>query len=105
MKKENLSNLFQDLRGLGLRLGVRRARVVRGPLGQVRGAGLDVLEQGLEAVRPGSPDGDRRLRLVDEDQEALVSQSQGDASRGLAVGVAVVVIIVVVGAGRERGER
>ena len=81
--------LLEDLRRLGLGLGVRRRGVVGRALGEVRRAGLHVLEEGLEAVGARGPDGDGRLALVDEHEEALVAQGEGDAARGLADGVAV----------------
>ena len=73
----------------------------------MRRPALDGLEQGLQAVRARGPDGDGRLGLVDEDEEPLVSEGEGDASRGLADGVAVFFdffsCVVVLRVGSKKG--
>ena len=54
----------------------------------MRGAGLDAVEERPEDARARrGPDGDGRLRLVDEHEGALVADGEGDAARGLADGV------------------
>lgn len=84
--------LLEDLSGLGLGLRVRSRSVVSPALGEVRRAGLDVVEQRLDSVRARRPDRHRGLGLVDEDEEPLVAEGEGDAARGLAHGVAAVVV-------------